>query len=395
MATPPAPGGFLVDFDLTDDEMAFDEEVRGFVDDFIRPNLAQWHNERAIPREYWQELGKRGWLLVHKDGDDWVERPMMELAIMYDRISELSPGAGIAVFANNQLGVYAPYTWGSEHIRDRWIEPASRGDKVISFCNTEPSAGSDVKAIQTQAKLDGDEWVITGRKMYITNAVEADALVVSAVTDPLADDPRQGQTLFIIDPDTPGMKVRGLKKIVWEPASLAFIQLDNVRVPEEQVIGDLHGGFDHTMGTFTNGRIGVAAMTMGTATGALRLAHQRAKRRKIYGTTLWEIRTKRHEFGDMAIIAEAGRLLYRKAAWLRDNGRDFKMAASMAKLYATEKAKELTMWAAYLHGGSGVLEENRIHRYPLDAWASAMGEGAPEVQRLLIARFFDEWIEQF
>ena len=384
-----------MDFELTAEDKAFDEEARGFVDDYISPNLSQWHHEKALPRDYWKQLGKREWVLLQHDGDRLVERPMMQLAILYDRISEISPGAGIGAFANNQLGVYAPYTWGNEMIQERWIEPAARGDKVISFCNTEPSAGSDVKNIQTEAKRDGDDWVISGRKMYITNAVEADALVVSTVTDPLADDPRKGQSLFIIDSDTPGVEVRALKKLHWDPASLAFIQLNKVRVPTDQMLGNLNEGFDYTMATFTNGRIGVAAMTMGTAVGALRLAHLRAKRRKIYGTTLWELRSKRHEFAEMAIIAEAGRLLYRKAAWLRDNGKDYRMAASMAKLFATEKAKELTMWAAYLHGGSGVLEENRIHRYPLDAWASAMGEGAPEVQRLLIARFFDEWIEQF
>ncbi len=384
-----------MDFELTAEDKAFDEEARGFVDDYIKPNLSQWHHEKALPRDYWKQLGKREWLLLRRDGDRLVERPMMQLAILYDRISEISPGAGIGAFANNQLGVYAPYTWGNEMIQERWIEPAARGDTIISFCNTEPSAGSDVKNIQTEAKRDGDDWVISGRKMYITNAVEADALVVSTVTDPLADDPRKGQTLFIIDSDTPGIEVRALKKLHWDPASLAFIQLNEVRVPTDQMLGNLNEGFDYTMATFTNGRIGVAAMTMGTAVGALRLAHLRAKRRKIYGTTLWELRSKRHEFAEMAIIAEAGRLLYRKAAWLRDNGKDFSMAASMAKLFATEKAMELTMWAAYLHGGSGVLEENRIHRYPLDAWASAMGEGAPEVQRLLIARSFDDWIEQF
>lgn len=384
-----------MDFELTAEDKAFDEEARGFVDDYINPNLSQWHHEKALPRDYWKQLGKREWLLLRRDGDRLVERPMMQLAILYDRISEISPGAGIGAFANNQLGVYAPYTWGNEMIQERWIEPAARGDTIISFCNTEPSAGSDVKNIQTEAKRDGDDWVISGRKMYITNAVEADALVVSTVTDPLADDPRKGQTLFIIDSDTPGIEVRALKKLHWDPASLAFIQLNEVRVPTDQMLGNLNEGFDYTMATFTNGRIGVAAMTMGTAVGALRLAHLRAKRRKIYGTTLWELRSKRHEFAEMAIIAEAGRLLYRKAAWLRDNGKDFSMAASMAKLFATEKAMELTMWAAYLHGGSGVLEENRIHRYPLDAWASAMGEGAPEVQRLLIARSFDDWIEQF
>jgi len=384
-----------VDFELSTEDMAFDEEAKGFVDDYIGPNLNRWHKEKALPLDYWKELGKREWALLLRDGDKLVQRPMMQLAILYDRISEVSPGAGIGAFANNQLGIYAPYTWGNEMIQERYVEPAARGDAVISFCNTEPNAGSDVKAIETEARSDGDDWLITGRKMYITNAVEADALVVSAVTDPLADDPRNSQSLFIIDSDAPGVKVRALKKLHWNPASLGFIQLKDVRVPGDQMLGAVNEGFDYTMATFTNGRIGVASMTMGTAVGALRLAHQRAKRRKIYGTTLWELRAKRHEFADMAIIAEAGRLLYRKAAWLRDNGKDFKMAASMAKLFATEKARELTMWAAYLHGGSGVLEENRIHRYPLDAWASAMGEGAPEVQRLLIARSFDDWMEQF
>ena len=384
-----------MDFELTDEEKAFDEEVKGFVDEFLRPNVAEWYSRNDIPRDYWHELGRRGWLLLGRDGPGFVEHPMMKLATLYDRISELSPGVGIAAFANNQLGVYAPYTFGSDHIRERWVEPATRGDKVIAFANTEPTAGSDVKNIQTQAERDGEDWVLSGRKMYITNAVEADAIVVSAVTDPMADNPREGQSLFIVDSDAPGLKVRGLKKVVWNPASLGFIQLDRVRVPAEQMIGKENEGFGYTMRTFTNGRIGVAAMTMGTATGAFRLAHQRAHRRKVYDCTIWDLQSKRHEFGDMAIILEAGRLLYRKAAWLRDNGRDFAMAASVAKLFATEKAKELTRWAAELHGGSGVLEENRIHRYPLDAWASAMGEGAPEVQRLIIARHVDDWIDGF
>jgi alkylation response protein AidB-like acyl-CoA dehydrogenase len=384
-----------VDFELPEDVRAFDEEVKGFIDEFVRPNVNQWYSENAIPREYWHELGSRGWLLVQKVAGSWIEHPMQKLALMYDRISELTPGAGIAAFANNQLGLYAPFTFGNDFHRERWIEPASRGEKVIAFANTEPTAGSDVKNIQARAVEEEDGYIISGRKMYITNAVEADALVVSAITDPLADNPRRGISLFMVDSDTPGVDVRALKKLVWAPASLGFIQLDKVRVPAENLVGNLNEGFDYIMGTFTNGRIGVAAMTMGTATGSLRLAHQRANRRKVYGSTIWDLQTKRHEFADMAIKAEAGRLLYQKAAWLRDSGQDFRMAASMAKLFATENAKEMTMWAAYLHGGAGVLEENRIHRYPLDAWASSMGEGAPEVQRLIISRLFDDWIEQF
>jgi alkylation response protein AidB-like acyl-CoA dehydrogenase len=384
-----------VDFELPEEVKAFDNEVKGFIDEYIKPNVNQWYSENAIPRQYWEELGSRGWLLAQKVGGVLVEHPMQKLALMYDRISELSPGAGIAVFANNQLGLYAPFTFGGDLHRNQWVEPATRGEKVIAFANTEPTAGSDVKNIQTRAVLDGDDYVISGRKMYITNAVESDALVVSAVTDPLADNPRNGISLFMVDSDAPGVKLRGLKKLVWAPASLGFIQLDKVKVPIENLVGTENEGFDYIMGTFTNGRIGVAAMTMGTATGALRLAHQRANKRKVYGSTIWDLQSKRHEFADMAIKAEAGRLLYQKAAWLRDSGQDFRMAASMAKLFATENAKELTMWAAYLHGGAGVLEENRIHRYPLDAWASSMGEGAPEVQRLIISRLFDEWIDGF
>jgi len=384
-----------MDFDLSEQDRAFDRSIVGWVDSYLRPNIGAWHEAGAIPREYWTELGKRGLLLVERDGAGWRERPMMQLATMYDRISEASPGAGIAVFANNQLGVFAPYTFGTEEQRERFVAPASRGDAVISFANTEPTAGSDVAAIQTRAVRDGDGWALTGKKMFITNAVESDYHVVTAVTDPHAADPHKGMSLFVVDGDAPGLERRALKKYVWSPASLAYISLDGVRVGGDRLLGPLNGGFKLIMRTFTTGRIGVASMTMGTAMGALRLAHRRARSRRIFGATVWDQQSKRAEFADMATYMEAGRLLYRRAAWLKDQGRDYRMAASLAKLFATEHAKVVTNWAALLHGGSGVLVDSPIHRYPLDAWASALGEGVSEVQRLIVSRQFDEWVEQF
>jgi alkylation response protein AidB-like acyl-CoA dehydrogenase len=384
-----------VDFELSEEDRAFEREVIEWVDSYVRPNLAQWHTENKLPPDYWSQLGDRGWLLVKYEDGKWHERPIMQLATMYDRISEVSPGAGIAAFANNQLGLFSIYTFGTEEQRQRWLLPATRGDYAISFGNTEPTAGSDVANINLRATLDGDEYVLSGRKMYITNAVEAKVHVISAVTNPDADDPHEGISLFIVPTDAPGLKVQGLRKIVWNPASLAMLSFDKVRIPKENLLGTLNGGFKQIMHIFTTGRIGVASMTMGTAVGALRLAHRRAKRRNVFGGPIWDLQSKRHEFAEMTVIVEAGRLLYQKAAWLRDTGQNYRMAASVAKLYATEKAKHVTQWAAELHGGSGVLEENRIHRYPLDAWGSGLGEGVPEVQRRIVSKLFDEWIEQF
>ncbi len=384
-----------MDFELTDADRAFDREIVEWVEAYVRPNIASWHEAGMLPREYWRELGRRGLLYVRPVDGVLQERPMMQLATMYDRISEVSPGAGIAAFANNQLGVFAPFTFGTDEQRARFVEPASRGDAVISFGNTEPTAGSDVAAIQTRAVQDGDGWRLSGKKMFITNAVEADYHVVSAVTDPGAARPHDGISLFIVDGEAPGLTRRALKKYVWSPASLAYLSLEDVRLPNDRLLGPLNGGFKLIMQTFTTGRIGVAAMTMGTAMGALRLAHKRARSRRIFGATIWDQQSKRAEFADHAAHMEAGRLLYRRAAWLRDTGQDYRMAASLAKLFATEHAKQITNWAALLHGGSGVLVDNPIHRYPLDAWASALGEGVSEVQRLIVSRQFDDWIERF
>jgi alkylation response protein AidB-like acyl-CoA dehydrogenase len=385
-----------MDFELSDGDRAFERDVIKWVESYIRPNLGDWHEKGALPREFWEQLGRRGWLLVeHGSGGDFRERPMLQLATMYDRISEASPGAGIAVFADNQLGLWSILTFGTREQQGRFLGPASTGEHVISFGNTEPTAGSDVAAITTRAVPDGDGWRLTGKKMFITNAVEADHHVVSAVTDPHATDPHKGMSLFIVDGDAPGLSRRALKKIVWSPASLAFLSLEDVRVGPDRLLGELNGGFKEIMRVFTAGRIGVASMTMGTAVGALRLAHRRARSRRVFGSTIWDQPSKRDEFADMATLVEAGRLLYRKAAWLKDTGQDYKMAASLAKLFATENARRVTQWAALLHGGSSVLAENPIHRYPLDAWASALGEGVEEVQRLIISRHFDEWIERF
>jgi len=385
-----------MDFELSDGDRAFERDVVSWVDSYIRPNIADWHEAGALPREFWEQLGGRGWLLFeHVRGGDLRERPMLQLATMYDRISEASPGAGIAVFANNQLGLWSIHTFGTQAQRVTFLGPASAGRHIISFANTEPTAGSDVAAITTRAVPDGDGWRLTGKKMFITNAVEAGYHVVSAVTDPHASDPHKGMSLFIVDGDAPGLTRRALKKIAWSPASLAFLSLEDVKLGPDRLLGELNGGFKEIMQVFTTGRIGVASMTMGTAVGALRLAHRRARSRRVFGKAIWDNQSKRDEFAEMATLVEAGRLLYRKAAWMKDTGQDYKMAASLAKLFATENARRVTQWAALLHGGSSVLTENPIHRYPLDAWASALGEGVEEVQRLIISRHFDEWIERF
>ena len=250
-----------MDFELSDGDRAFERDVIKWVDEYLRPNVADWHEAGALPREFWEQLGRRGWLLVeHVRGGDFRERPMLQLATMYDRISEASPGAGIAVFADNQLGLWSILTFGTRGQQGTFLGPASMGEHVISVGNTEPTAGSDVAAISTRAVPDGEGWRLTGKKMFITNAVEADYHIVSAVTDPHATDPHKGMSLFIVDGDAPGLSRRALKKIVWSPASLAFLSLEDVRVGPDRLLGELNGGFKEIMQVFTAGRIGVASM---------------------------------------------------------------------------------------------------------------------------------------
>jgi short/branched chain acyl-CoA dehydrogenase len=251
--------------------------------------------------------------------------------------------------------------------------------------STEHTGGSDVAGIATRAdKVDGG-WVLNGTKAYVTNGALSDLAVVSAVSDPDATRNRR-LSLFLVDLDSQGVSRKKLNKQVWVPSDLTRLQLTDVYVPEDGLLGVRGRGLQEILEIFTHSRIAIAALTLGTATGAFALALDHAKRRELFGTKLVAFQAKSFEIADLSAKMEAAALMVWKACWLKDAGKDFRRAASMAKYLTVAIAREMGIWAADIFGAASVILEHPVHKFPMDAWAASLGEGTQDVQKLIIFR---------
>lgn len=359
--------------------------IEAFIKEEISPNLTQWYKENTFPVSMVKRIGEKGWLGYVKEGDKWKESPMLENVVLYEKLAEVSPGLAVGVLAHAQLGLLALCYLGDQNQLDRYFTPGMEGKDFMAFANTEPTAGSDVANIRLQAKRVGGGYLLNGTKMYITNGYTADTLIVSAVTNPQAGRKHEGLSLLIVRGNAEGIERRKISKLVWHPSDLATLVFHDCFVPEDNLLGKLNDGFKEIMSVFNSSRIAIAALTYGTALGAFKLALQRARRREAFGKKIIDHQAKAFQFSEMAARLEAAKLLVIKAAWLKDMGKDFVFNASVAKLIVGEEARRTTMWAAESFGASGIMEENPISRYPLDAWGSLLGEGTEDIQKQIIA----------
>jgi alkylation response protein AidB-like acyl-CoA dehydrogenase len=263
----------------------------------------------------------------------------------------------------------------------------------MAFANTEPGAGSDAANLRVTAAADGDGYVVDGAKAYITNGDIADHIVFTAVTHPDEEKKHRRVSMFVVDGNAPGLKRTRMKKQAWKISHLSSLIFDGVRVPKENMVGEPGRGFYQTMHVFNAGRIGVAALSFGAALGAYKAAYDYAGKRTVFGEKLIDHGSKRHEFAENITALEAGWLLIEKAAWLKDSGEEFRFNSSMAKLFATEEAMRVTLWAAETFGARGVLASGDVTRYPDDARGALVGEGAPEVQKKIVAEGIGHLLE--
>lgn len=370
---------------LFEEQSPLGAALEAFINEEITPNLTQWYKANVFPVSIVKRIGEKGWLGHFKEGDKWQESPMLESIVLYEKLSEISPGLAVGVLAHAQLGLLALSCFANDIQLKRYFQPAIEGQEFLAFANTEPTAGSDVANIKLQAKKINSGYLLNGTKMYITNGYTADTLIVSAVTNPKAERKHEGLSLFIVPAGSQGIERRKINKLVWHPSDLATIVFQDCFVPEENLLGRLDEGFKEIMTIFNSSRIAIAALTYGTALGAFKLALQRARRREAFGKKIIEHQAKAFQFSEMAAELEAAKLLVIKAAWLKDMGRDFVFNASAAKLIVGREARRITMWAAESFGASGIMEENPISRYPLDAWGSLLGEGTEDIQKHIIA----------
>jgi alkylation response protein AidB-like acyl-CoA dehydrogenase len=375
-------------FQSTGEHEAIREAVRTFGEEEIRP-VAREHDEN---KEYPEELRRKAAELDFvapsipmEYGGAGMER--IASTIVTEELWRADPGIGSAVgsagFGTNMIVEY-----GDEWMKEEWLPKIAGGETASCSCISEPGHGSNVAGMETTAETDGDEYVINGNKMWITNGTVADVAVVMAKTDPDAEPPHRGISAILVPTDTDGFEPTRIdNKLGIRASDLAEIVLDDVRVPTENVIGEENKGFYQLMDFFASGRTSVAAQAVGVAQAALDAAIEYANEREQFGQKIKEFQAIEHKIAEMATDVEAARsLTYRAASHVQDGADDTAVRlASMAKLFASEHAVDVADEAIQVHGGAGYVTDHPVERYYRDARITKIYEGTSEIQKNIIA----------
>jgi alkylation response protein AidB-like acyl-CoA dehydrogenase len=370
---------------LSDELIEEREDFRCFLSEQVRPNLSVWYKTGELPVEFFQTFGDGGWYGIGWQDGRLVKTSALREAVIAEELAKLSPGLAVAVLAHVNLGLTGLFLFGSEHLKQTYGLPAALGKTVMCVGNSENQAGSDAAGIaMTAQKVDGG-WRLNGTKAWVTSGSAAGLAVVTAVSDPDASRSRR-ISMFLVDLNGEGVRRKKLNKMVWIPSDLTRITLDDVFVPDDHLLGERGKGLQQVLEIFTSSRIPISALTLGTAGGAYALALERARKRDVFGKKIIDFQAKAFEFADFYARMEASRLMLWKACEAVDSGRDFRQESSLAKYLTVQIAREVTPWAADMFGAVSVMYDHPIHKYPMDAWGSSLGEGTQDVQKLVIFR---------
>jgi alkylation response protein AidB-like acyl-CoA dehydrogenase len=378
-----------VNFDLTPEQEALKDLCRDFARKEITPFAGEWWEKEVFPTEVFLKLGELGLMgLLVPEEYGGSDAGMVAYVAGMEEIGRADQSVGAAWNAHLTIGTLPLLAFGTEEQRQRWVRPLAEGRNIGAFGLTEPEAGSDAAGIRTRARRDGDEWVIDGTKMFISNAGTDMSLGVTilAVTGE-GDDGRRRYGSFFIPDGTPGyLKGERLKKVGWHALDTRELIFSECRVPADHLVGEEGNGLRQFLEILGAGRISVAALSLSLARAALDLALEYAGQRRQFGRTLSQFQAIQHKLADMATEHECARWLVYRAAWLYDEGRPFATEAAMAKLYASELANRSISESVQIHGGYGFMRESAVARFYCDAKILEIGEGTNEIQRNVIAR---------
>jgi alkylation response protein AidB-like acyl-CoA dehydrogenase len=375
-----------MDFDLTPEQQDIRTLAREFARSEVAPVIRHFDEAHEFPHEILSKLGKTGLLgaLVPEEyGGAALDYVSYALAV--DELCRVDASVGITMWAHNSLCTNHIALFGSTEQRATYLPRLARGETLGAWGLTEPGSGSDAAAMKSRAAREGDHFVLNGSKAFITNASVAGLAVVMAVTNPARR--QKGISAFILERGMPGLSAGPpYRKLGLHASDTAELSFDDVRVPVENLCGQLDMGFVNTMQVLEGGRIAMAAMAVGIAQGALDEAVKYMKQRSAFGRTLAEFNGLQGMIADMGTDVEAARLLTLRAAVLKDHGGPARAAASMAKVFASEVAMKVATRSLQIHGGAGYITEFPIERMFRDAKLTEIGEGTSEIQRLVIAR---------
>ncbi|MCP3030820.1 acyl-CoA dehydrogenase [Halobacillus sp. A1] len=376
-----------MNFELTKEQEMTRKMVRDFADGVIRPRAIEIDEKAEFPKDIFDEMGKLGLLGIpfpEEYGGSGGDTVTYALAV--EEIGKVCGSTGLSYAAAVSLGASPLYYFGTEEQKKQFLVPLAKGEGLGSFGLTEPNAGSDAGGTKTRAELKNGHYVINGEKCWITNAEYARSITVTAVSGKRADG-KNIISAFIIPKDTPGMKITSpYEKMGVRGSNTSEIILEDVEVPEDNLLGDPEKGFKQFLYTLDGGRISIAALAVGIAQAALDKALAYAKERKQFGQSISNFQAIQFKLADMAMEVELARNMVMKAAWLKDQGKPFAKEAAFAKLYASETSFRSSNEAIQIHGGYGYMREYEVERYLRDAKLLEIGEGTSEIQRLVIAR---------
>jgi len=373
---------------INNDLEAIRGQVREYVEREVLPNVETWERERAIPRSLLDEMGKLGFFgLRIPERHGGIEMGHLASVVFAEQLGRSTSG-GFAITVLVHTDLAAPYVtnFGSDEQRERWLPGFATGEMITAIAVTEPDAGSDVAAIRMTARKDGEGWRLNGTKMFITNGALADLVFVAAKTNPDVKGSR-GISIFAVERDTEGFTAsRALEKMGWHSSNTAELVLDEVWVPETNLIGEENSGFYYIMGNFQNERLAIMGQALGEAQMALELTVSYVKDRRAFGAPLWDMQGVRQRLAMRQAEIDAARELTYHAAWLTDQGENTVRQVSEVKALVGELVNAVLYDCVQFHGGMGYIAETAVERMYRDVRIHSIGGGATEVMLEEVAK---------
>jgi len=378
-----------MDFSLSMEQEILRNSVRQFAEKEIKPVARELDEKEEFSYETMRKMGEIG-LFGMFVSEEYGGQAMdyVSYIIATEEIARVDGSHAATVAAGNSLGIGPLYYFGNEEQKRRYLPKLCSGEALWGFGLTEPNAGSDAGNTQTTAVLKGDEWVINGSKIFITNAAtDITSGVTALCRTGVRDDGRNELSCIIIESGTPGLEAREMHgKLMWRSSNTSMLFFDDCRVPKENLLGPRGHGFYQMMQTLDGGRLSIGAMGLGGAQGCFELALKYSREREQFGKPISTFQVNAFKLADMALEIECARLLLYKACWLRDNHKPFTKEAAMAKLHCSEVMYRCANHAVQLHGGYGLMKEYDVERFYRDQKLLEIGEGTSEVQRIVISR---------
>lgn len=373
-------------FELSEEQLMIQQAARDFAQQELKPGVIERDEHQKFPAEQIKKLGELGFLgMMVNEKYNGSGLDAISYVLVMEELSKIDASASVVVSVNNSLVCYGLEAYGTEAQKEKYLKPLAAGEKIGAFCLSEPEAGSDATSQRTTAEDKGDYYLLNGTKNWITNGSTASTYLVIAQTHPELR--HKGINAFIVEKGIEGFTVGPKEnKLGIRGSDTHSLMFNDVKVPKENRIGDDGFGFKFAMKTLEGGRIGIAAQALGIAQGAFELATQYAKERKSFGKPIAEHQAIAFKLADMATQIEAARLLVYKAAWLKDQGLPYTQAGSMAKLFASKVAMDVTVEAVQVHGGYGFVKEYHVERLMRDAKITQIYEGTSEIQKMVISR---------